>query len=53
MATKKTPDVKATKKLQVKDLTGKDVPDRDVAKVKGGARIICYSQGASGGIKPR
>jgi|APFre7841882654_1041346.scaffolds.fasta_scaffold483910_2 hypothetical protein len=53
MATKKTPDVKDTKKLRIKDLTGKDVPGRDAAKVKGGVRIICYSQSNSGGVHPR
>ena len=43
----------ATKKLQIKDLTGKDVLNRETAKVKGGTRVICYSNAASGGVKPK
>jgi hypothetical protein len=41
------------KKLEIKDLTGKEVSKRDTAKVKGGTRVICYSNSASGGVKPK
>lgn len=45
MAAKKTP---APKKLTIKDLAGKEVPDQERKKVKGGMRVICYSKGAAG-----
>jgi hypothetical protein len=48
MATKKIPDVKSkpeksAKKLQVKDLTGKELDKQVIERVKGGLRVICYS----------
>lgn len=45
MATTKKP---AGKKLSIKDLAGKEVDKQEKKKVKGGVRIICYSQRASG-----
>jgi hypothetical protein len=48
MATKKIPEVKSkteksAKKLQVKDLTGKELDKQVIERVKGGLRVICYS----------
>ncbi|HET6439597.1 MAG TPA: hypothetical protein VFG59_16145 [Anaeromyxobacter sp.] len=48
MAATKKP---AGKKLSIKDLGGKEVDKQEMKKVKGGTRIICYSQKASGGVK--
>ncbi len=50
MAATKKP---AAKKLSIKDLGGKELEKQEVKKVKGGVRIICYSSGAAGGVKPR
>ena len=46
MAEKKAAATK--KKLTIKDLAGKEVPDQERKKVKGGMRVICYSKGAAG-----
>lgn len=44
MATKKSSDEKSGKKLQIKDLTGKELDKQVVERVKGGApKVICYS----------
>jgi hypothetical protein len=54
MATKKaaaaTPESKPSKpkKLEIKDLAGKEVTDWEKKKVKGGWRVTCYSKGAAG-----
>jgi hypothetical protein len=52
MATKKTPDEKsktekADKKLQIKDLAGKELDKQVIERVKGGRPlVICYSSRA-------
>jgi hypothetical protein len=42
-----------TTKLEIKDLGGKEVDKQETRKVKGGVRVICYSGGSSGGVKPK
>jgi hypothetical protein len=37
----------APKKLQIKDLAGKEVADQEKKKIKGGWKVICYSKGAA------
>jgi hypothetical protein len=52
MATKKSTDEKSkaepsAKKLQIKDLTGKELHKQVIERVKGGApKVICYSSHA-------
>jgi hypothetical protein len=48
MATEKSKTEKSAKKLQIKDLTGKELDKQVIERVKGGAppKIICYSSTA-------
>jgi hypothetical protein len=45
MATKKSTGEKSAKKLQIKDLTGKELDKQVIERVKGGAgpKVICYT----------